>query len=124
MRNVQLKHLTEELITLCKEVLHRFEETKETRIECDFYHEVLPFSNRVKETLDIWEQEVTKWIKASHPRNLNLNQIESLKEQLEMLAVQAFSPTTSKARFMHTLHSVDYVLKTVLTEIESKNVHE
>ena len=118
MSNEQLKHLTEELLTLCQEVMHKFEETKETKIEGNFYRDVVPFSNRVKETLVLWVQEVMTWMKASQPRNLHKKQIESLKEQLEMLAVQAFFPTTSKARFIHTLHSVEFVLKTVLMEIE------
>ncbi|WP_428910455.1 DUF1798 family protein [Niallia sp. Krafla_26] len=119
MKNEQLKHLTEELLTFCKEILHNFEEAKEARIEGDFYRDVLPFSNRVKETLNVWEQEVMQWMKSCTPRNLNEKQIKSIKEQLEILTVQAFFPTTSKTRFIHTLHSVEYVLKTVLMEIES-----
>ena len=118
MQDQELIDLTEKLLGCNEEIMQKFEETKQTEIAGDFYREVKPFVDRVKEIMDQWEEKVIAWITNCRPRNLHVNQIESVKEQLEMIAVQAFFPQTSRTRFLNTVHSVDYVLKTILLEIE------
>lgn len=120
MKNQELIYLTKKLLGYHSEIMKKFEETKEIRIEGDFFQEVMPFSNQVKDTMDLWKREVMTWITNRRPKNIHAQQIDSTIEQLEMITVQAFFPQTSRTRFIHTAHSVEYVLTAVLFEIENR----
>lgn len=76
----------------------------------DFFTQVKPFADEVKEVVDHWRKESAAWIKENRPKNLHATQIESAAEQMEMISVQAFFPETSRTRFINYLQSVRYVL--------------
>jgi len=113
---------TEILLGYCHTALDIFEKTKETNIEGDFYQEVVPFTNKVKIELDLWYPAVKGWITSVRPHHLHVEQIESVKEQIETIAVQAFFPLTSKTRFYNTVQSAEFVLKSVLNELKDDYV--
>ena len=119
MKNQELVYLTKKLLGYHKDILKKFEETRETGREGDFFQEVMPFSDQVKDTMDRWKKEVLIWIGIRQPRNIHVQQIESVIEQLEMIAIQAFFVQTSRTRFINTASSVEYVLTAVLLEAES-----
>lgn len=114
----ELLNRTEILLGYCHTILDIFEKTKETKIEGDFHREVLPFTKKLKEEIDCWQPAVKDWIATVRPHNLNVGQIELIEEQLEMIAVQAFFPQTSKTRFYNTAHSAEFLLKAVLHELK------
>lgn len=122
MNNQELIYLTKKLLGYYDEILSKFEETKETEIEGDFFQEVMPFSNQVKDIMDRWKEAVLAWIITWHPKNIHVQQIDSIREHMEMIAVQAFFPQTSRTRFMNTAHSVEYVLTAVLHELENNHL--
>jgi Bacterial domain of unknown function (DUF1798) len=122
MKNQELIYLTKKLLGYHNEILKKFEETKDTGVEGDFFQEVKPFSNQVKDIMDRWKVEVTAWIGIRHPRNIHVQQVESVVEQLEMIAVQAFFVQTSRTRFLNTANSVEYVLTAILLEAENDHI--
>jgi hypothetical protein len=118
MKNTEIYLLTKKLLSFNHEIMQKFEETKESGMEGDFYREIKPFSDLIKGSLENWSEKAIIWIRDFHPKNLHAKQIESVIDQLEMISVQAFFPQTSRARFVNTANSVEYVLKTLLLEIE------
>ena len=120
MKEDELYQLTKKLLSFNHELLQKFEETKESGVEGDFYQEIKPFSEQLNESLKIWSERAKQWIRNCRPKNLHVNQIESVVEQLEMISVQAFFPQTSRAHFLNTVHSVEYVLKKLVSEIEKE----
>jgi Bacterial domain of unknown function (DUF1798) len=119
MKNQNLIYLTKKLLDYHGEIMKKFEETKETEIEGDFFQEVLPFSDQVKDITDRWKEDVLDWIITHQPRNIHTQQIDSVVEQLETITVQAFFSQTSRTRFINTANSVEYVLTAVLLEMEN-----
>ncbi|MCQ6273918.1 YppE family protein [Bacillus sp. V3B] len=122
MKNQELIYLTKKLLGYHGEILKKFEATKEAKIEGDFFQEVRPFSNEVKDIMDQWLVEVIAWINTCRPRNIHAQQMDSVVEQLGMIAVQAFFPQTSRTRFINTAQSVEYVLTAVLLETEKDQI--
>ena len=120
MEEDELFQITKKLLSFNHDLLQKFEETKESGVEGDFYQEIKPFSEQLNESLKIWSEGAKFWIRNCRPKNLHVNQIESVVEQLEMISVQAFFPQTSRAHFLNTVHSVEYVLKKLVSEIEKE----
>jgi len=110
-----LSELNERLYEYTKEIDDTFLSVKMSGEKGDFFSQVKPFADEVKEVVDHWKVEAASWIKRNRPKNLHTSQIESAAEQLEMISVQAFFPETSRTRFINYLQSVRYVL-TVLRE--------
>ncbi|WP_071395553.1 DUF1798 family protein [Bacillus tuaregi] len=113
---------TETLLGFCQQVMGIFVEAKKSNQAADFHHEVLPFANKLKEELESWYPLAKGWIVSVQPRNLHLEQLDSVIQQLEILAVQAFFPQTSMTRFHHMMHSVEFVLKGILNELHDDYV--
>lgn len=118
MQDEELVKITNKLLSFNHDLLQKFKETKESGVEGDFYQEIKPFSDQLNETLKIWGERAKLWIRNGRPKNLHVKQIESVMEQFEMISVQAFFPQTSRTHFLNTVHSVEYVLKSLLSEIE------
>lgn len=118
MKDDELFQLTMNLLSFNHDLLHKFEETRKSGVEGDFYKEIKPFSDQLHENLKVWGERAIVWVRYCRPKNLHVNQVESVMDQLEMISVQAFFPQTSRTRFMNTVHSVEYVLKMLLYELE------
>ena len=53
-----------------------------------------------------------RWIKNKHPKNLYVQQIDHAADAMEQFVVQSFYKETSKKRFIQSIQSVQYTLKT------------
>ncbi|MBM7584305.1 hypothetical protein JOC86_000842 [Bacillus pakistanensis] len=113
----ELKTLTEELLLLNKHLSDRYQLARETGEKGDFYKEVKPFADKVKEVSDLWEIKAKEWILEEQPKHIHFPQIIHTIENLELVSVQAFFPETSYKRFVSYIQSIDYVLHSVLEEI-------
>jgi hypothetical protein len=118
MDKQKLNSLTKQLLNYCEIILRKYEETRESNQQGDFYKEVKPFSDDVRQTIEQWGREAVEWIKINQPRHIHIQQIQSVSEQIEMLSVQAFFPNTGRARFINTLNSVTYILNKMVFEEE------
>lgn len=110
--------LTQQLLDYSNKISNIYEEVKETKVKGDFFTEVKPFADSVKEVNDEWQHMARAWIREEKPKHLHEKQIESTYEQIEMLSVQAFYPDTSRKRFIDTLQSVRFILSSLLQLIE------
>ncbi|WP_077213764.1 YppE family protein [Bacillus dakarensis] len=116
----ELQLLTEKIISYLNTIEDKFQEVKRTGEKGEFYSEVKPFADDVKEINDRWLKSATAWVEETMPRNLFPKQIESAHEQIEMLSVQAFYPDTSLTRFKNYLQSVRFILTTLADLLQKK----
>lgn len=109
----RLALLTEQLLDYSNKISSTYENVKVSKVKGDFFTEVKPFADAVKEVNDEWQEIARTWIREQKPKYLHEKQIESTYEQIEMLSVQAFYPDTSRKRFIDTLQSVRFILKSL-----------
>ncbi|WP_216774170.1 YppE family protein [Metabacillus halosaccharovorans] len=110
-------------LTECK---HRFDslQTKPEKTEIYFYEQVKPTFELVKHTANAWEQHALDWIKMEKPKYIHQTQIESAMENIEQVVLQSFYKDVNKQRFHNLHHSVEYVLNTIMDEIEKKDASQ
>ncbi|PLR80448.1 DUF1798 domain-containing protein [Bacillus canaveralius] len=120
MKTQTLYELTKQLLAYVEESSVRFEEIKSSKIEADFYSEVKPFADKVKELNDRWKNEAILWLIETAPKNLHRNQIETTSDHIEIISIQAFFPQTSRKRFIDQFQSVKYVLENILVHLDMK----
>lgn len=120
---METKHLLEQTIKL-KDTIETlqatFLEVKETGKEPDFFKDVRPFADETKTAAVEWQKHATSWINEIKPKYIYKQQIDSTVENIELISVQAFYPSTSRARFLNYVQSVDFVLNNVLKELNNK----
>ncbi|MDP4170880.1 MAG: DUF1798 family protein, partial [Bacillota bacterium] len=92
----RLIELTENLLFLTRDMKKQFDQTRENGKDGDFFTEVKPFSDKVKEINDQWMVEAFQWVKEEKPKNFHSNQIDSAYEQIEQISIQSFFVKTSK----------------------------
>ncbi|MDQ0271038.1 YppE family protein [Cytobacillus purgationiresistens] len=115
-----LIELTRQMLIYIDDIENRYAQGRESGEKGDFYSEVKPFADKVKEDNDKWLILATEWVNCHHPKNLHSQQIVSAFEQIETLSVQAFFPETSKTRFINQLNSAKYILNVLLSSMEQK----
>lgn len=118
--SVDLLTLNNSLMNYLDKISVKFDEVKESKEKGNFYLEVKPFADEVKEVNDKWKMVAIEWIKNRNPKNLHEKQIESAYEQIELLSVQAFYPDTSKTRFINYFQTVRFILLSINDQIEKK----
>ncbi|MFS0635591.1 YppE family protein [Mesobacillus foraminis] len=109
---------TKRLLSYNEKALLRFEQAKESGEKGDFYKEVKPFADNVKEEAEIWRKEASDWLMKHPQRNLHTRQILSAAENIEMVSIQAFFPETSRKRFIGHIQSIEFVLNSFLKALE------
>ncbi|MCU9613673.1 YppE family protein [Caldibacillus lycopersici] len=97
-----------------------YESVRETKEEADFYSTIKPFVDEIHEYSEQWCEQASNWVKENKPRNIYPQQLDAAKENLREICVQAFFPKTSYSRFKHNVHSINYTLEKLLTEIRKK----
>jgi hypothetical protein len=117
-----LVDLNERMFEYTREIESKFLSVKESGEKGDFFNEVKPFADEVKEVSERWRKEATVWIMNNRPRNLHENQIDSAAEQIEMISVQSFFPETSRTRFINYLQSVRFVLTLLRSSIDNYGI--
>jgi len=112
--------ITEQLLMYVDTLSEKFKNVKETKKGGDFYTEVKPFADEVKYINDKWKEEAQFWIEKKSPKNIHMQQIESVHEHIEAISVQAFFPETSLTRFNNVIASTRYVLQSIILRLEEE----
>ncbi len=120
VKRSELKMLTQQLLTFTNTLENKFESVKKTGKSGDFYSEVKPFADEIKEMNDKWRKEALFFVEQKRPKNIHLQQIESAHEHIDIISVQAFFPETSLTRFKNMVASVKYILNQVLIIINEE----
>jgi len=115
---------TERLLSVCEECLNRLPAMRELDREPDFFEEVKPYADTNHRLLDEWTEEIRTLIREERPKYIHLHQIESLNESMKQFIVQSFYAKTGKKRFVLSINSATYTLRTVLDELQSKGGDE
>lgn len=118
--NQHIVGLTEKLIHLAEEADSIYETVRKNGEEKDFYLEVKPFADQVKQLCEEWEKEMKLAMKKVTYKHLFPTQIEQAAQNLEDVAIQAFFPKTSYKRFKSHMQSVLFTLNQV--RVESKRL--
>jgi Bacterial domain of unknown function (DUF1798) len=116
----ELIQVTEELLVLSEKMISEYKSRRESGEKGDFYTEVKPFADEVKEKNDRWKDLSLDWIKDTKPKHIHLPQILNTFDNIEMLSVHCFFPESSYNRFISHFQSVSYVLGTELDELKEK----
>lgn len=114
----RLKELTELLRTYNDQAYDQFVTySKSKDYEVDFYGQVKPFADNVKQTIDEWKPLVLEWINAERPKYVYHVQINDTYDNIEITSVTAWQKDTRRRRFINTIKSIDYVLETILKQL-------
>lgn len=88
--------------------------------EPDFFNEVKPYADINHKLLDEWSNEMRQLILTEKPKYVHLQQIESLNDSMKQFIVQSFYAKTGKKRFVLSINSAMYTLKTVLNALQAE----
>ena len=111
---INLIEKTEKLLSVCKECFERLTYMRELDREPDFFIEVKPYADKYHTLLDEWTEEVSQFIKTAKPKYVHPIQIETLNDSMKQFIVQSFYQKTGKKRFILSINSAEYTLKTIL----------
>jgi hypothetical protein len=115
-----LKMLTEQLLDYNQKILEITRQAHERKQEPDFFAEVKPFADQVKQALDEWKEMAIPWIKKAQPKHIHEIQIETVGENIEKISVEAFYPSASERRIKQFCRSVEYTLSLLLERLEQE----
>ncbi len=109
---------TAELIKALDEIEQLYGETKENKIEYDFYKDIEPYVTNIHEKIKRWESLVTKEVAAQNIRYFGMKQIEQVCSNTGELAIQAFHHTTSHKRFKDHYQSTKFLLTSISKKLD------
>ena len=87
--------------------------TRKDGYTVDFYGEVKPFADEVLNLVDEWKPLVLEWIASDRPLYVHPKQINDTYDNLTIISVTAFQKDTRRKRFLETVTSIEFVLKTI-----------
>lgn len=117
---VQLEHATKKLKILNQKALDQFTKiTVQPDYHADFEGEVKPFADLMQSAVDTWKPLAENWAEIRKPKYVHPEQIKATSENLQIIGVTAFQKDTRRHRFMETTEAIDYVLDTILTQLET-----
>ena len=116
--NQHIVTLTQQLIALAEEANYIYDAVRKNGEEKDFYLEVKPFADQVKQACDEWEREMKQAMQNVRFQHLFPSQIEQAAANLQDVAIQAFFPKTSYKRFKSYVQSIIFTLNQVKVESE------
>lgn len=117
----ELYELTLQLYHYNKEAFDNFHHCRSTGQKGDFYTEVKPFADKVKDCCDKWEPAATIWTIKNKPKNIYPMQIKNTAENVQMVSVRAFFPESSLTKFNSHIQSIEFVLSRLLDELNVSN---
>lgn len=106
------------LLSVCGECLERHSLMREEDREPDFFKEVKPYADKYHAMLDEWAEESYAWIKVAKPKYVHPSQVDTLTEGMKQFIVQSFYKKTGLKRFVLSIRSAEYTLKTYLDALE------
>ncbi|WP_158211611.1 YppE family protein [Alkalihalobacterium alkalinitrilicum] len=114
-----LKELTTQLRELNNEAKHQYiNYTVNEGFTADFYTDVKPFADRVYVLANKWKPLAETWVKEYSPKYVYFMQLTNAYDQLLETSIAAFQKDTKSKRFIDTIKSIDYILDTILIQIE------
>ncbi|MCZ2258372.1 YppE family protein [Sporosarcina sp. G11-34] len=117
---MSLEEKCRELLTVCKECLDRHTEMRELDRDPDFFIEVKPYADKYHQLLDEWAEESYAWVKVAKPKYVHPVQIDALTDAMKQFIVQSFYKKTGLKRFVLSIRSAEYTLKTFLNALEEE----
>lgn len=108
---------TTSLLQACDEAIARFYHMREENLVPDFFAEVKPYADMMRERLLVWKQLAYTWIEENKPKYMHKQQIDHAIDAMEQFFVQSFYKETSKKRFLQSVESTKYTLATLLRVI-------
>lgn len=115
-----LKSLTEELLALTAEAEQYYIEVvkQDPAYEVDFHNRVKPFADKVQPLAAAWLPSAKAFLVKTNPRDLHVSQLEQTVENLDVVAIKSFYPSSGMKRQRETFKSVRYVLNNLLDEMD------
>ncbi|MGM0873950.1 MAG: DUF1798 family protein [Bacillota bacterium] len=114
---------SKELLQLMDDCKVRFEliNQKPEKTEALFFNEVKPTFELVMNHVKAWKPLAEEWIKEQKPKYIHLSQIESTIDNIEQVIMQSFYKDVNNQRFHNLHHSVEYIINSILTEIDERD---
>ncbi|MDQ0225148.1 hypothetical protein CHH83_20035 [Bacillus sp. 7586-K] len=118
---MNLEMISKNLLHAIDECKERFEliKQKPEKTEELFYNKVKPTFETVSDLTAKWKPLADDWIVKTNPKYIHLTQIESTVENIEQIILQSFYKDINNQRFYNLYNSVEYILKTMLTELHN-----
>jgi len=113
---LELHKLTNQLYAYNEQVLSIAEKTRNNDGPPDFFGSVKPFVDEVKQCLDDWRNCALKWVRMERPKYVHPRQIDTVYENIEKIAIEAFYKNMSLKRIKQFHQSVEFTLKLILRE--------
>ncbi|RQW20433.1 DUF1798 family protein [Bacillus sp. C1-1] len=116
----RLKQTTETLRALTKEAETFYINVvkKDPTYEVDFYGKVKPFADQVQPLAQEWASLVKPFLMQHYTKLVHVSQVEQTVENLDVVAIKSFYPSSGMRRQRETFKSVSFVLDAVLEEIK------
>ncbi|WP_416149756.1 YppE family protein [Salipaludibacillus sp. HK11] len=121
MEQQKLEELTKQtmlLRELNKQALVHFKKYSESEEVADFFADVKPFADEVKDNLEQWTPNVLKWLESKKPPYIHPQQIDELVENFEILSVTCFQKDTRNKKLMDRYKSIEYTLSLVAQSLD------
>lgn len=117
---MNLEEKCRELLLVCRECQERHIQMREQDRDPDFFIEVKPYADKYHAMLDEWAAESYEWIKVAKPKYVHPAQIDTLTDAMKQFIVQSFYKKTGLKRFVLSIRSAEYTLKTFLDALEEE----
>ncbi|MHA6259670.1 YppE family protein [Sporosarcina sp. CAU 1771] len=121
---MNLEEKCRELLVVCNECLNRHTKMRELDRDPDFFIEVKPYADKYHTMLDEWASESYEWIKEAKPKYVHPVQVDALTDAMKQFIVQSFYKKTGLKRFVLSIRSAEYTLKTFLDALEEAERNE
>lgn len=121
---MSLLELTRKLMEECDASRNRFLKMRELGATPNFFEEVKPYADEIHQLLIDWKELAIQWIEEHRPKYIHVQQIQNVVESMDKFVVESFYKETSKKRFFQSVHSVSFILSTLLRDLEEKNREE
>lgn len=108
---------TQQLRLLNQKTEKYFHEYKDDKEMPSFESVIKPFADEVSALLNEWYPNVTAFINQYETKYLHVEQIDQMKEHLEVISVKAFVPETKEKQFKEQVKSIEYTLSVVCEEL-------
>ncbi|MBM7840207.1 hypothetical protein JOC54_003487 [Alkalihalobacillus xiaoxiensis] len=117
----RLAELTEGLLQLTKEAEHFYIDTvkNDPTYEVDFYGQVKPFADKVQPMAQEWFPLAKTYLVQNPIKNLHVAQLDQTVENLDVVAIKSFYPSSGMKRQRETFKSVEYVLAHLHEELKN-----
>jgi hypothetical protein len=123
VNHLKLVTFSQQILNSLEECRNRFEQLngKPEKTEDYFYMKVKPTFESIMENLQKWKPLAEDWVRRNRPKYIHQSQIDSAIENMEQVVLQSFYKDVNNQRFHNLHHSVEYILCSIIDEIEEKD---